>query len=288
MHKLAISSRWEGIRNALGLGGRTMRRSVRTQRRRTFSFESLEERSLLSVCHWTGGADNKWSNPQNWDSQPQAGDALVFQGTGIATQNDLTQRTTFSSIEFASNGFTLTGNTIWVNDSITVDSGVSNATISLGVALGGAVNIDVADASSSLTVSGILSNGGSLTKAGAGMLTLNGANTYTGGTTINDGTLALGSNSALGAANSVINVNGDNASLNLNGYCSTVGQVILTDGSIVNGSGTATLTGSDYIVMKGTITASLAGNGGLTKITERSRHSQRRQHVFWPDHRKRR
>ena len=209
MHKLTISSRWKASAMPSGFGGRTMRGALRTQKRRRFSFESLEERSLLSVCHWTGGADNKWSNPQNWDTAPQTGDALVFQGTGIATQNDLTPRTTFSSIEFASNGFTLTGNTIWVNDSITVDSGVASAAISLGVALGGAVNINVADASSSLTVSGILSNGGSLTKAGAGTLTLNGANTYTGGTTINDGTLALGSNSALGATNSVINVNGD-------------------------------------------------------------------------------
>ena len=270
MHKLTISSpsRWKGIRNALCFGGRAMQKNVRSHKRRSVSFESLEERSLLSVCHWTGGADNRWSNPENWDSAPQAGDALVFQGTGIATQNDLPQRTTFSSIEFASKGFTLTGNTIWVNDSITVDSGVSDAVISLGVALGGAVNIDVTDATSSLTVSGILSNGGSVTKVGAGMLTLNGANTYTGGTTINDGTLELGNNSALGAANSVINVNGDNASLNLNGYCSTVGQVILADGSIVNGGGAATLTGSDYIVMKGAITASLAGNGELTKITE--------------------
>jgi autotransporter-associated beta strand protein len=62
-------------------------------------------------------------------------------------------------------------------------------------------------------------------------------------------------------------VSGDNASLNLNGHCCTVGQVVLTDGSIVNGSGAAVLTGSSYIVMKGAITASLAGNGGLTKIT---------------------
>ncbi len=94
--------------------------------------------------------------------------------------------------------FALTGNTIWVNDGIAVDSGVANATISLGVALGGAVNVDVTDATSSLTVSGILSDGGSLTKTGAGTLILNGANTYTGGTTINDGRLALGNNSALG------------------------------------------------------------------------------------------
>jgi autotransporter-associated beta strand protein len=242
-----------------------MRRNQRTQKRRTFSFESLEERSLLSVCHWTGGADNTWSNPQNWDSAPQAGDDLVFEGAGIVTQNDLTERTTFKSVKFASDGFTLTGNTIWVNDGITVDAGVANAAISLRVALGGAVTIDVAGASSSLTVSSILSGGGNLIKAGAGTLTLCGTNTYSGGTTINDGTLVLGGDNALGAAGSVICLDGSNASLDLNGHCPTVSKVILTDGSIVGA--TATLTSASYTVMKGMISANLAGNGGLTKIT---------------------
>jgi autotransporter-associated beta strand protein len=219
------------------------------------------------VCHWTGTADNKWSNSRNWDSAPQAGDALVFQGMGITAQNDLTDRTTFESIRFASNGFTLTGNTIWVNNGITVASGVANATISLGVALGGAVTVDVADVSSSLTVSAALSAGGSLAKAGDGTLILSGTNTYTGGTTIDNGTVMLGNDNALGAAVGTIDVNGSNASLNLNGYCPVVGKVILTDGSIVPGSGTATLTATSYTVMKGAISANLAGDGGFTKIT---------------------
>ena len=267
MNTLAISSRWERIRNALGIGGRSMRRGLKTPKRRRFAFEPLEDRTLLSVCHWTGGADNTWSNPQNWDTAPQAGDDLVFEGAGIATQNDLTTRTTFNSIKFSSSGFTLTGNTVWVNDDITVDSSVANAAISLGVALGGAVTIDVANNSSSLTVSSVLSGGGNLIKTGAGTLTLGNTNTYTGGTTINDGTLVLGGNSALGAANGALYLDGSNALLDLNGHCPAVGKVILADGSIVQGSGTATLTGSSYTVMKGTISANLAGAGGLTKIT---------------------
>jgi autotransporter-associated beta strand protein len=144
---------------------------------------------------------------------------------------------------------------------------VADAAISLGVALGGAVTIDVADASSSLTISSIVSGGGNLIKAGTGKLTLSGTNTYTGGTTLNDGTLVLGNNSALGAANGVLYLDGSNASLNLNGHCPTVGKVTLTDGSIVQGGDAATLTGSSYTVMKGAISANLAGNGGLTKIT---------------------
>jgi len=244
-----------------------MRRGLKAQKRRRFAFEPLEDRTLLSVCHWTGGADNTWSNPQNWDTTPQAGDDLVFEGAGIATQNDLTERTTFNSIKFSSNGFTLTGNTVWVNDAITVDSSVANAAISLGVALGGAVTIDVADTSSSLTVSSVLSGGGNLIKTGPGTLTLSGTNTYAGGTTINDGTLVLGGNSALGATNGVLYLDGANASLNLNSHCPTVGKVILTDGSIVPGGNAATLTGSSYTVMKGTISVNLAGAGGLAKIT---------------------
>jgi autotransporter-associated beta strand protein len=211
--------------------------------------------------------DNKWSNPNNWDVAPQAGDDLVFQGSGISTQNDLTDRTTFNSITFSSSGFTLTGNTIWVNDGITVDSGVANATISLGVALGGQVAVDVADTSSILTVSSVVSGGGSLAKSGAGTLNLGGANTFSGGVTIYEGAIVLGNNNALGASSNVIYLDGSSASMNMNGYSSNVGDVILTDGSILGNNSSSTLTGSSYMVMNGTISANLAGTGGLTKIT---------------------
>jgi autotransporter-associated beta strand protein len=48
-----------------------------------------------------------------------------------------------------------------------------------------------------VTVSGVISGNYSLTKTGAGKLTLNGANTYTGETQIDNGTLALGANGTI-------------------------------------------------------------------------------------------
>ncbi|MFN3989403.1 MAG: autotransporter-associated beta strand repeat-containing protein [Erythrobacter sp.] len=50
----------------------------------------------------------------------------------------------------------------------------------------------------SLTVGNLISGTGSLTKQGAGALTLSGANTYTGNTALNTGRLIIGSNTALG------------------------------------------------------------------------------------------
>ena len=265
MRNRIVSSRWQGILNGVGFCARGNRGGGKPQRRRRF-FEHLEDRTLLSVCHWSGGGENNlWSNPQNWDNAPQAGDELVFQGTGTATQNDLTENITLKSIALSSGGFSLAGHDIWLSDGVSVAGGASN--ISLNVALGGPVTVTAADGNSSLALSGAVSGGGSLTKAGVGSLCLSGANTYTGGTTIAEGTLSLGSNGALGANGNSLHVNGSDAALDLGGYSPSVGEVTLSDGSIVNSGGTAALSGTDYTVMKGTIAAALAGSGPLVKIT---------------------
>jgi autotransporter-associated beta strand protein len=86
---------------------------------------------------------------------------------------------------------------------------------------------------STLSVSGVI-DGSTLTKSGAGTLTLRGANTYTGGTTVSAGTLNVSAAAAkLGTGNvtvegttagtalailsSVNNAINDNATLNLLG-----------------------------------------------------------------------
>jgi fibronectin-binding autotransporter adhesin len=80
-----------------------------------------------------------------------------------------------------------------VNTIKIIGDGVSGAN---GFNLGGSVaTFNVAlgtDPASDLTVTPIMSNGGSVLKTGTGRLTLAGANTYAGSTTVTGGTLTLG------------------------------------------------------------------------------------------------
>ena len=106
-------------------------------------------------------------------------------------------RTTFKSIELASEGFdfgsqyalTLTGG-------ITLDAGAGNPTISANITLSGPITIDVADAGATLTISGNIDYGsGTLTKVGPRHVEVDRAGLYgLRPTTVIDGTLELGPN----------------------------------------------------------------------------------------------
>jgi len=255
---------------------RKKRPGANPQNRRRFSFEPLEDRTLLSVCVWTGGGGTlhtNWNSADNWVSDqqqpvaPVAGDSLRFEGTGTVTQNDFPAGTSFSSITFADGGFALTGNGLCLSNGIVADSSQAGSTISLNIALANATTVEVA-ANTTLTISGVLSGSNYLAKTGAGTLSLSGVNTYSGGTTIDDGTLKVENDGALVQCGNGVLVNGNNAVFDLNGHSITVGTVGLIDGSIVNSSATAaTLTGSTYVVLNGTINVGLGGDAAVLKGT---------------------
>jgi fibronectin-binding autotransporter adhesin len=145
---------------------------------------------------WDGDTNGNWATGTNWvgDVGPVAGDSLIFTGAiNPATINDTAALTGYAGITFNQGGFTLAGNAITLTGNA---SSTGNNAISLNMALGGA-DRTFTIASDTLTASGILS-AGSVTKAGAGTLNLNGVNTYAGGTTLGTGTLGVGDNAALG------------------------------------------------------------------------------------------
>jgi autotransporter-associated beta strand protein len=113
------------------------------------------------------------------------------------------------------------------------------------------------------TYSGVVSGSGSLTKSGSGTLVLGSSNAYSGGTIVSDGTLRLANARGLGDTNAFVNVTG--GALNLGGYSNSVGSATLTSGLITNGTLAAargvTVSGSEL----STISATIAGRGGLTK-----------------------
>jgi len=104
-------------------------------------------------------------------------------------------------------------------------------------------------------------DGWGLTKTTADTVTLAAANTYFGDTTISAGTLRLGAANAIPSGSDVTVQGG--GTLDTGAYGTSAGTVTLVDGTITG----AWLYGKDYQVRKGTISAELAGSGGLTKTT---------------------
>ena len=109
--------------------------------------------------------------------------------------------------------------------------------------------------------SGLNSNGGSLTKIGAGTLTLGAAGTYTGGTVINGGILAITADNALGTAPASpatnITINGATLQFAANNITLSANRTVQ-----VGSSGGTLDTEGNSITFNGLF----SGPGGLTKV----------------------
>jgi len=121
------------------------------------------------------------------------------------------------------------------------------------------INTTAAAATFKTSPSSTISGSGALILSGLGTVILSGANTYTGGTTLNGGTLILSGAGTLGATSGPLGVSG--GILNLGGTSQTTGALTLTGGTIEDGK----LTSSSFGVQAGTVSATLAGAGALTK-----------------------
>jgi autotransporter-associated beta strand protein len=152
---------------------------------------------------WDGtGASGSWANTNNWvaSRRPDAGRVVVFDDftrTGFATILDTNRSIDGIIVTDPWNAVTISSNTLTLGlGGIDMEMNAHSLTINSDVVLGQAQTWNVGQLG--LTVNGDISGGHSITKLGAGSLTLAGSNSYTFGTTIREGTLYVANNWALG------------------------------------------------------------------------------------------
>jgi fibronectin-binding autotransporter adhesin len=148
-------------------------------------------------------------------------------------------------------------------------SAFGNIGRSITLASGGG-NIAVA---TSLTLSGVISGGGSLTKSGSGTLILTGTATHTGGTVLSGGTLQIGNGGTTGTLAGAI-TGSNSLKFNRSDPITWGGDIGISGGSVTQtGPGTLTLSGNNTysgptIVTGGTLVLStLAKFGNGTAIS---------------------
>lgn len=142
---------------------------------------------------------------------------------------------------------------------IDMNSATTNLTIGAGVSLGGAQTWSVAT-DRTLTVSGVVSGVGPLTKSGAGTLLLSGANNYTGGTVNNAGVLQINSGTGVGAAAGGL-TNNNGATVRINTSTSIANPV--------NFNGTVTIDLNNF-ANNAAFTGSWSGSGTVNFINQNS------------------
>ncbi len=196
---------------------------------------------LTAPCVWSVGAGS-WTTAANWGGTlPVSGNYIVFAGPGGAVSHNLAALTTGAgrvySISFETNtsgSYSLSGNACTLVAGITNKSAfpqsiANNLTLAadqtfcaLSNALtfsGGFTNAGfdlTVSGNSNVTISGLISGAGSLTKSGEGRIILTAANTYSGGTAINGGTLLVNNINGSGAGSGPVAI-GPNGILGGNG-----------------------------------------------------------------------
>ena len=203
-----------------------------------------------------GGGSGTWSNTNAaWTDanadvtlamQPQPGFA-IFGGTpGTVTVDDSAGAVTTTGMQFASSGYTLTGNTLTL-----IGSGGAAPILRVG-------DGNSASASWTATIDNVLAGSAGLDKTDYGTLILGGANTYAGGTTISGGMLQISSDANLGAASGGVTLDG--GILGISGTSDATTARSVTLGS-AGGGLDIEAAGNTF-----TLASALSGTGGFSKL----------------------
>src|SRR5262245_14384518 len=191
--------------------------SLKRNRRARLRFESLEDRTVPATLLWRGDVSGFWGTNSggntNWFNAttntdnvlPANGDDLIF--PGLAPNHSNTNNIvglTLNSISFGGVDYVVAGNALTLS-SLTDTSGSGANTLTAPISVTGALNVNISDAPTTLSLGGVVSGAGGITKAGPGTLRLNGSqsNTYTGLTTVSAGALDL-AKSGVGAVVAVV------------------------------------------------------------------------------------
>ena len=147
----------------------------------------------------------------------------------------------------------------------TIQAGAAGLTLGNNVALAaGSTTVD--NNNNNMTLNGVFSGSGSLTKISNHTLTLGGANTYSGGTFVNGGFVGISADGATsGSAGNLgtvpATVTTANITLNNGGLLSTASQTLNTNRGITL-NGTGLLDAAPGVTF--TVNGNISGSGGLT------------------------
>lgn len=249
--------------------------------------------------YWTGAVDNSWGGlngaTSNWSEQPggtpDAGfspglvNTVHFSATntpGTPVSTTLDSQVSIFGLKVNASAGTVTiaqGN----NGSLTIGEGgieieagaPALTTISAPVVLGAGQFWNVADAASTLAISGIISGTGNMTKIGSGTVLLSGANTFTGNVILNAGTLRVetAGTTGLGAGIAALVLNGgelqiaNSTSRNLARPTTIAGNVTISTQRLTEGAGVTHTLGTLSIgshTLNVTSAVATSGNQSLT------------------------